>query len=82
MSQTTKEKKVAQKFIDLVNDFSLDIEMVGIYIASMTSSVLYNRLYEVFDSARHHKEEIYTANLNPELKREQHYRKMEELGRK
>lgn len=56
----TKEGKTAQKFADLVNDLTLDLETVGIYLAGLTSSVLYNRLFEVFDSAKYHKEYMYS----------------------
>jgi hypothetical protein len=81
MSKTTKEGRTAQKIIELVNDFTLDLEIMGMYIAQATSSVLYNRLYEVFDSARYHKERRYGIQNNPELAREEHYKEMERLGR-
>jgi len=76
MTKFTKEGKVATKFAELVNDFTLDIELVGIYLADLTSSVLYNRLFEVFDSARHHKEESYARGS-----REEHEERIKEIGR-
>lgn len=68
----TKEGKTAQKFADLVNDFTLDLETVGIYLASLSSAVLYNRLFEVFDSARYHKEYMYSE--------EYHHNRIRQLG--
>ena len=46
--------------MELVNDLTLDLHMMGVYLADMTSSVLYNRLWEVFESARQHKEYKYS----------------------
>jgi len=62
----TKEGKTAQKMADLVNDLTLDLETVGIYLADLTSSVLYNRLHEVFDSARYQKEYMYSDEYHQE----------------
>jgi hypothetical protein len=59
MTRQTKESKTAEKMAQLVNDLTLDLNLVGIYLADLTSSILYNRLYEVFDSARTHKEKKY-----------------------
>ena len=56
----TKEVKNAEKMVELVNDLTLDLHMMGVYLADMTSSVLYNRLWEVFESARQHKEYKYS----------------------
>jgi len=76
MTKFTKEGKVAQQFAQLVNDLTLDLELVGIYLADLTSAVLYNRLHEVFDSARHHKEDSYTRDS-----REEHYERIKRIGR-
>lgn len=54
----TKETKVAQTISDLVNDLTLDLDQVGIYLAS-NSSVTYNRVMEIFEAARFDKEERY-----------------------
>lgn len=55
----TKEEKVAGKMLDLVNDFTLDLDYVGEYLAEQSTPVLYNRLDTVIDSARYHLEEKY-----------------------
>ena len=51
----TKEEKVATIIVYAVNDLTLDLELVGEYIAEISSSVLYNRLDTVFDSAQENK---------------------------
>jgi len=75
VAKFTKEGKVATEFAKLVNDLTLDLELVGIYLADLTSSVLYNRLHEVFDSARFHKEETYQRGS-----REEHYERIKQIG--
>lgn len=55
----TKEERVAKSLIELVNDFTLDLDSVGRYVAEQSPSVLYNRLDVVADSAKQTKEEIY-----------------------
>lgn len=52
----TKELKVAEKMSEMVNDLTLDLDQVGVYIAS-NNSVTYRRLMEVAESARFEKEE-------------------------
>lgn len=52
----TKETKVAQAISDLVNDLSLDLDQVGIYLAT-NSSITYNRVMTIFEAARYDKEE-------------------------
>ena len=75
MTKLTKEGKVARQFAELVNDFTLDIELVGVYLADLTSSVIYNRLFEVFDSARYRKEDVYKRG-----DREEHYEEIKRIG--
>ena len=55
----TKDERVAKSLIELVNDFTLDLDSVGRYVAEQSPSVLYNRLDVVADSAKQTKEEIY-----------------------
>jgi hypothetical protein len=57
--QVTREEKVAKTIIESVNDFTLDLDSVGRYIAEQSNSVLYNRLDVVADSARETKEELH-----------------------
>lgn len=61
----TKEEKVARSLIELVNDYTLDLDSVGRYVAEQSHAVLYNRLDTVIDSAQYEKEQIYDrANRN------------------
>lgn len=62
MTRNTKEGRTAEKIAELVNDLTLNLDMVGIYLADLTSSILYNRLYQVFDSARKQKEYKYSQS--------------------
>ena len=55
----TEEERVAMKITSLVCDLRLDIEQVGEYIAQATPYVAYNRLQEIAEAARYHKEEKY-----------------------
>jgi hypothetical protein len=53
----TKELRVAEKMGEMVNDLTLDLDQVGVYIAN-DNSVTYRRLMEVAEAARFEKEEI------------------------
>lgn len=77
MTKFTKEGKTATELAKLVNDLTLDLEMVGIYLADLTNSVLYNRLHEVFDSARFHKEQKYSRGS-----KEDHYEEIRQIGKR
>jgi hypothetical protein len=68
-SQKTKEGKVAIKIVESVNDFDLDLDNVGMYIAQLSSSTLYNRLDVVMESAREHKEYDYSIDYHEEYLR-------------
>lgn len=47
----TKETRVAQAISDLVNDLTLDLDQVGIYLAS-NSHITYNRVMVIIEAAR------------------------------
>ena len=51
MKKRTEEEKVAKIIVYAVNDLTLDLELVGEYVAEISNSVLYNRLGVVFESA-------------------------------
>ena len=65
-SQRTKEGKIAIKIVESVNDFDLDLDNVGMYIAQFASSTLYNRLDTVMESAREYKVYDYTVEEHEE----------------
>lgn len=50
MNKPTKELKVAEKMSEMVNDLTLDLDQVGVFLAS-NNNVTYRRLLEVMDSA-------------------------------
>jgi hypothetical protein len=52
----TKELRVAEKMGEMVNDLTLDLDQVGVYIAS-DNSITYRRLMEVAEAAKFEKEE-------------------------
>jgi hypothetical protein len=56
--RTTPELKVAIKISDLVNDLTLDLDQVGVYLAS-NNSITYRRFQEIADAAKWDKEERY-----------------------
>lgn len=57
----TKESKVATKIADLVNDLTLDLDQVGIYLAR-NNPITYRRVMEMFEAAQWDKEDKYEVN--------------------
>jgi hypothetical protein len=57
----TKELKVAKTMSDLVNDLTLDLDQVGIYIAT-NNGISYRRIQEVAESAKHEREQALGGN--------------------
>jgi hypothetical protein len=52
----TKEEKVAIKLSDIVNDYNLNLEEVGRYLARVAPRVSYNRIVEIVEVAEFEKE--------------------------
>ena len=52
----TKEEKAAQKISTIMSDFSLDLEVVGYYMATAVPYVAFSRSLEVLEAARYNKE--------------------------
>jgi hypothetical protein len=63
MRRTTKELRVAEKMGEMVNDLTLDLEQVGVYIAT-DNGVTYRRIIEVAEAARFEREERETNDYN------------------
>jgi hypothetical protein len=62
----TNEQKAAKKLADIVNDLTLDLDLVGIYLAQYEATVLHNRLIVVIESADNQKEIMNVRNnLDP-----------------
>lgn len=62
----TPEEKVAKALGDLVGDVSLNLDEVGIHLATNLPNVLYRRLSEVVESAHEQKEQNVSRIRNPE----------------
>jgi len=52
----TKEEKVAKLIADKLSDLTLDLEMVGFYLAHNVSGVLYNRFQVIAETTFDEKE--------------------------
>ena len=74
MAKHTKEGKIATAIVESVNDFTLDLDSVGRNIAQVSNTVLYNRLEVVMESAREHKYQDDTLDI------EKHYEMIRRLG--
>jgi hypothetical protein len=62
----TDEEKAAKQIAKIVNDLTLDIELVGEYLANQERNVSYNRLIVVAESAQYQKEmKDVRNNLDP-----------------
>jgi hypothetical protein len=56
---TTREEKEAKRLADILSDLRLDLELLGHYLAISVSSVVYNRLQIVSETAKQVKENDY-----------------------
>jgi hypothetical protein len=52
----TKEEKVAKQIVEKLTDLTLDLEMVGNYLAQNVSGVLYNRFLIIAETTIEQKE--------------------------
>ena len=55
MAKQSEAEKVAMKIGKLINDLTLDLEQVGIYLARDTM-ITYNRLKNIIEAAEYEKE--------------------------
>jgi len=58
----TKEEKVAKTILEKLSDLTLDLEMLGFYIALNVSGVLYNRFQIVAETTFDEKEKQNDRN--------------------
>ena len=54
----TKEEKLAKIILDRLADITLDLEMVGYYIAYNVRGVLYNRFTIISETAEEEREKL------------------------
>jgi hypothetical protein len=64
MAKVSNEEKVASKMVALVNDYTLDLDMVGIYIARQSPILLFNRLQVISESADFEMEAVINEKVN------------------
>lgn len=66
MAKLTNEEKAASKLLDIVNDYTLNHNLVGKYLFRIAPSVLYDNLEVVIESAQKAREAEYDRqNLYP-----------------
>lgn len=63
----TQEDKLAQQLLKSVDNLSVDLDQVGIVIAQIAPSVLFNRLEVILESAREEKERLYVRSQRDTL---------------
>lgn len=49
-------EKVAMKIAKMINDLTLDVEQVGVYLGRMAPAVSYRRLQIIAEAAQHERE--------------------------
>jgi hypothetical protein len=63
----TREEKAATKIATIVNDITLDLDFVGVYLARTAPTISYNRLLLIAESAEFEKENIDVRHTHEPL---------------
>jgi hypothetical protein len=63
----TREEKAATKIATIVNDITLDLDFVGVYLARTAPTISYNRLLLIAESAEFEKENINVRHTHEPL---------------
>lgn len=53
----TEEEKIAKQLANIVNDLTVDLDQVGMYLARNSRNISITRLNEVIESANYEKEQ-------------------------
>ena len=53
----TEEEKIAKQLANIVNDLTVDLDQVGVYLARNSRNISITRLNEVIESANYEKEQ-------------------------
>lgn len=62
----TDEQKVAKQLAKIVSDITLDLDLVGFYLAHYEATITHNRLNVIAESADYEKERLNDRqHLNP-----------------
>lgn len=59
---TTREEREVSKLANILADLRLDLELMGYYLGMNVSSVVYNRLQIISETAKQTKEKDYDGN--------------------
>jgi hypothetical protein len=59
----TKEEKIAKLILDKISDLTINLELIGYYIALNVSGVLYNRFQIISETAEEEKEKRNGNNI-------------------
>jgi hypothetical protein len=54
----SKEEKVAEQMTKLLSDYSLDLEAIGLYLATASPYLIYSRGIEVLEAMKYNKEVV------------------------
>lgn len=73
MTKMSREEKVAVTLLDLLSDFRLNLDLIGMYIAKFATRGQWLRLEEIFRSAESDKESEGSLDA--------HYQKLNDLSR-
>lgn len=58
----TREEREVSKLANILADLRLDLELMGYYLGMSVSSVVYNRLQIISETAKQTKEKDYEPN--------------------
>lgn len=58
----TREEREVSKLANILADLRLDLELMGYYLGMNVSSVVYNRLQIISETAKQTKEKDYDGN--------------------
>ncbi len=61
---TTDEEKVVNTIAKLIGHLNIDLDRVGIYLARVAPTVIYNRFMIIAEAARHEKQEQMSNEPN------------------
>jgi len=50
----TKEDIIAEKFVDLLSDLRLDLDLIGLYLGRYIRTTIWKRFEYVYETAKHH----------------------------
>jgi hypothetical protein len=54
----SKEERVAEQMTRLLSDYSLDLEAIGMYLATASPYLIYSRAIEVLEACHYNKEVV------------------------